>query len=40
MQFQKLKKIAKYITDTNENHGVAKAIYNVLNDSMEVMKSK
>lgn len=35
-----IKKIAKYITDTNENHGVAKAIYNVLNDSMEVMKSK
>ena len=35
-----IKKIAKYITDTNENHGVAKAIYKVLNDSMEVMKSK
>ncbi len=35
-----VKKIAKYITDTNDNQGVAKAIYNVLNDSMEVMKSK
>ena len=26
-----IKKIAKYITDTNDNAGVAKAIYKVLN---------
>jgi Cof subfamily protein (haloacid dehalogenase superfamily) len=32
-----VKAIAKYITDTNDNLGVAKAIYNVLNDSMDKM---
>lgn len=32
-----VKSIAKYITDTNDNLGVAKAIYNVLNDSMDKM---
>ena len=33
-----VKKIAKYITDTNDNQGVAKAIYNVLNNKMDNMK--
>ena len=33
-----VKKIAKYITDTNDNQGVAKAIYNVLNSKMDNMK--
>lgn len=33
-----IKKIAKYITDTNDNQGVAKAIYNVLNNKMDNMK--
>ena len=33
-----VKKIAKYITDTNDNQGVAKAIYNVLNNEMDNMK--
>jgi Cof subfamily protein (haloacid dehalogenase superfamily) len=32
-----VKTIAKYVTDTNDNLGVAKAIYNVLNDSMDKM---
>lgn len=32
-----VKAIAKYITDTNDNLGVAKAIYHVLNNSMEKM---
>lgn len=32
-----VKKIAKYITDTNGNLGVAKAIYNVLNNEMDKM---
>lgn len=33
-----VKKIAKYITDTNDNQGVAKAIYNILNNEMYKMK--
>lgn len=33
-----VKKIAKYITDTNDNQGVAKAIYNILNNQMYKMK--
>ena len=32
-----VKAIAKYITDTNDNLGVAKAIYNVLNNEMHKM---
>ncbi|MDM8311272.1 hypothetical protein SAMN04487885_11549 [Clostridium cadaveris] len=32
-----VKAIAKYITDSNDNLGVAKAIYNVLNDEMDKM---
>lgn len=32
-----VKAIAKYITDTNDNLGVAKAIYNVLNNEMNKM---
>lgn len=32
-----VKAIAKYITDTNNNLGVAKAIYNVLNNEMDKM---
>lgn len=32
-----VKAIAKYITDTNDNLGVAKAIYNVLNNEMDKM---
>ena len=32
-----VKAIAKYVTDTNDNLGVAKAIYNVLNNSMDKM---
>ncbi|AOR23352.1 Cof-type HAD-IIB family hydrolase [Clostridium taeniosporum] len=32
-----VKKIAKYITDSNDNLGVAKAIYNVLNNEMNNM---
>ncbi|WP_252250453.1 Cof-type HAD-IIB family hydrolase [Clostridium sp. ZBS13] len=32
-----VKEIAKYITDSNDNLGVAKAIYNVLNDEMNNM---
>lgn len=32
-----VKAIAKYITDSNDNFGVAKAIYNVLNDEMDKM---
>ncbi|GAA0085920.1 Cof-type HAD-IIB family hydrolase [Clostridium sp. CTA-7] len=36
-----VKAIAKYITDSNDNLGVAKAIYNVINDEMHKMiKSK
>lgn len=34
---QEVKDIAKYITDTNDNLGVAKAIYNVLNNEMDKM---
>ncbi|MDY4078823.1 MAG: Cof-type HAD-IIB family hydrolase [Clostridium sp.] len=33
-----VKKIAKYITDTNDNQGVAKAIYKILNNQMYKMK--
>jgi Cof subfamily protein (haloacid dehalogenase superfamily) len=32
-----IKVIAKYITDSNDNLGVAKAIYNVINDEMNKM---
>lgn len=32
-----VKAVAKYITDTNDNLGVAKAIYNVLNNEMHKM---
>lgn len=32
-----VKEIAKYITDSNDNLGVAKAIYNVLNNEMNNM---
>ena len=32
-----VKAIAKYVTDTNDNLGVAKAIYNVLNNEMDRM---
>ncbi|GAA0086331.1 Cof-type HAD-IIB family hydrolase [Clostridium sp. CTA-7] len=32
-----VKAIAKYITDSNDNLGVAKAIYNVINDEMDKM---
>lgn len=32
-----VKAIAKYITDSNDNLGVAKAIYNVINNEMEKM---
>lgn len=32
-----VKAIAKYITDSNDNLGVAQAIYNVLNDEMDKM---
>lgn len=33
-----VREIAKYITDSNDNLGVAKAIYNVLNNEMDNMK--
>ena len=32
-----VKAIAKYITDSNDNLGVAKAIYNVINNEMDKM---